>query len=142
MRVCVVVPSYYPAFCYGGPILSIHSTCKALANRGTEVFVSTTNANGASKLDVPVNEFQRFSKNHHVKYYDDTIVGRFSWQFSRNISYDIKCADVVKIEDIFSTYVPITLLHCALNKKRVMLSVRGVLSNWALKSKKRILKKH
>ena len=118
MRLCVVVPSYYPAFGYGGPIVSIHNTCKALAKQGVEVFVSTTNANGNCKLDVPVNEFQRFANNYHVKYYNDTILGRFSWQFLCNISADIRAGDIIKIEDVFSTYVPITLFFCALYKRR------------------------
>jgi len=140
MKLCVVVPSFYPAFIYGGPIVSIHNTCRALADLGVEIFVSTTNANGVGKLDVPVNQFQRLAENYYVKYYDDTIVGRFSWQFSFNIAEDIRACDVVKVEDIFSTYVPITLFFSMLYKKKVMLSVRGVLSKWALKSQKKILK--
>ncbi len=140
MKLCVVVPSFYPAFIYGGPIVSIHNTCRALADQGVEVFVSTTNANGVGKLDVPVNQFQRLAENYNVKYYDDTVVGRFSWQFSFNIAADIRVCDVVKVEDIFSTYVPITLFFSMFYKKKVMLSVRGVLSKWALKSQKKIFK--
>lgn len=140
MKLCVVVPSFYPAFIYGGPIISIHNTCQALADQGVEVFVSTTNANGESKLNVPVNQFQQLAKNYNVKYYDDTIVGRFSWQFFFNIAADIKACDVVKVEDIFSTYVPITLFFSVFYKKKVMLSVRGVLSRWALNSRKKIFK--
>jgi glycosyltransferase involved in cell wall biosynthesis len=141
MRLCVVVPSFYPATIYGGPIVSIEHTCNALSKRGVEVYVSTTNANGAEKLRVQTNIFNMFSKNYFVKYYDDTVVGRFSWSFCRYISGDIKKSDVVKIEDIFSTYVLVALFFCFFHKKKIMLSVRGVMSAWALASKKRLFKK-
>ena len=54
MRVLHVVPSYYPAVRYGGPIVSVHALCKALARRGYDVHVFTTNVDGDSESDVPV----------------------------------------------------------------------------------------
>ena len=52
MRVCIIVPSYYPAIVYGGPIVSIHSVNRELSENGTKVYVSTSNANGDKKLKV------------------------------------------------------------------------------------------
>ena len=54
MRIVHVVPTYLPARRYGGPIVSVHGLCKALAARGHEVDVFTTNVDGNSTLDVPV----------------------------------------------------------------------------------------
>jgi glycosyltransferase involved in cell wall biosynthesis len=54
MRVLHVVPSYIPAYRYGGPIHSVHGLCKALAARGHRVDVATTNVDGDSVSDVPV----------------------------------------------------------------------------------------
>ena len=51
-----MVPSYLPAWRYGGPIRSVHGLCKALAQAGHEVEVFTTNADGPGELDVPVAE--------------------------------------------------------------------------------------
>src|SRR5207248_6610018 len=51
-----VVPTYLPAQRYGGPIFAVHGLCRALAARGHEVTVFTTNVDGASVSDVPVNE--------------------------------------------------------------------------------------
>jgi glycosyltransferase involved in cell wall biosynthesis len=42
MKVLHVVPSYLPAWQHGGPIRSVHGLCKALAARGHEVSVFTT----------------------------------------------------------------------------------------------------
>lgn len=141
MKVCTIVPSYYPATVYGGPIVSIHRCSIQLSTLGIEVNVSTSNANGGSKLDVVPNVFHKFQDNYHVKYYDDTIVGRFSWRFIVSVWKDIKQCDVVKIEDIFSTYIPPSLLYAKLFRKPFIVSPRGVLSAWSLASKRSLLKK-
>jgi len=54
MRILHVVPSYIPAWRYGGPIKSVHGLCKGLAKSGHEVHVYTTNADGPKRLDVPL----------------------------------------------------------------------------------------
>ncbi len=54
MRILHVVPSYYPAVRYGGPIRSVHGLCVALAGRGHDVHVYTTNADGGGVSDVPI----------------------------------------------------------------------------------------
>jgi glycosyltransferase involved in cell wall biosynthesis len=55
MRVLHVVPSYLPAVRYGGPIYSVHALCRALAARGHDVHVFTTNVDGPGISDVPLN---------------------------------------------------------------------------------------
>ncbi len=54
MRVLHVVPSYYPAVRYGGPIVSVHGLCKALVRRGHDIHVFTTNVDGDTESNVPV----------------------------------------------------------------------------------------
>ena len=54
MRVLHVVPTYLPALRYGGPVRSIHGLCRALARRGHDVHVFTTNVDGPGELDVPL----------------------------------------------------------------------------------------
>lgn len=54
MRILHVVPTYLPATRYGGPIVAVHGLCKALAARGHEVDVFTTNVDGAGVSDVTV----------------------------------------------------------------------------------------
>lgn len=141
MRICVVVPSYYPALVYGGPIVSIHSVNKEIASSKVQVFVSTTNANGDRKLEVDTNKYIKFSDNYFVKYYNDTIVGRLSIPFVLSVWRDIKSTDLVRIEDIFSLYIPPALFYAALLKKPMVVSPRGVLSTWSLTNKRPLLKK-
>lgn len=53
MRVLHVVPTYLPATRYGGPIRSVHGLCRALAARGHDVHVFTTNVDGPGVSAVP-----------------------------------------------------------------------------------------
>src|SRR5687767_11328021 len=54
LRILQVVPAYFPAVRYGGPIRSVHGLCRALVRRGHEVHVYTTNVDGPANLDVPI----------------------------------------------------------------------------------------
>jgi len=54
MRILHVVPSYFPAVRYGGPIVSVHGLCKAFAQRGHDVHVFTTNVDGKTDSQVPL----------------------------------------------------------------------------------------
>jgi hypothetical protein len=46
LRIAHVVPSFVPAWRYGGPIESVHQLCKHLAGAGCEVEVLSTGADG------------------------------------------------------------------------------------------------
>jgi glycosyltransferase involved in cell wall biosynthesis len=50
-----LVPSYWPAVRYGGPIRSVHGLCKGLAGLGHRVTVLTTDVDGPGRLDVPTD---------------------------------------------------------------------------------------
>lgn len=54
MKIAHVVPTYWPAVRYGGPIFSVHGLCKSLVANGIEVDVYTTNVDGDGVLEVPV----------------------------------------------------------------------------------------
>jgi hypothetical protein len=51
-----VTPIYEPAYVYGGPARSLPMLCRSLVRAGAEVTVLTTNANGATDLDVPLGQ--------------------------------------------------------------------------------------
>ena len=139
LKILVVIPSYYPATAYGGPIFTSLHTCEELAKIGLEVRVSTTNANLTSRLDIETNKWIHLSKNFFVKYYNETVIGRFSLQLYLNIFNDIKQADAIHIQGIFDTPTPISLLYAKLYKKSVLLSPHGSFCDWGLKQS-RILK--
>lgn len=55
MRILHVVPSYLPAWRYGGPIRSVHGLARAQVAAGHAVEVLTTDADGPGRLDVPTD---------------------------------------------------------------------------------------
>jgi glycosyltransferase involved in cell wall biosynthesis len=55
LRILQVVPAYYPAVRYGGPIRSVHGLSVALTARGHDVHVYTTSIDGPANLDVPLD---------------------------------------------------------------------------------------
>ena len=133
MKLLLVVPSFYPATVYGGPIFSTLHTCQELSTvDDIEVFVSTTNANMNTKLDVEVNSWQKFAESFFVKYYNETKVNMLSLSLLFNLWRDIKQADIVHSQYMFSTPTPIALFYAKLFSKPVMLSPRGALCKWCL----------
>lgn len=54
LRILQVVPAYYPAVRYGGPIRSVHALAKTLVERGHEVHVFTSSMDGSKDLEVPL----------------------------------------------------------------------------------------
>ncbi len=140
MRICLVSSSFYPATFYGGPISATWGLSKKLAQKGIEVYVSTTNANGVSKLDVNVNMFIEKDENLFVKYYNEQIINKLSFAFIFGIWSDIKKSDVVYIQYLFHYSVFISLLFAFLLRKKVILCPRGSLSSWGLSYKHKWIK--
>ena len=56
LRILHVVPTYLPAVRYGGPIVAVHGLCRALAERGHDVSVFTTNVDGDGTVDATPGE--------------------------------------------------------------------------------------
>ncbi len=141
LKINLIISSFYPAVIYGGPIFSTLYACKELVKLDDiEIYVSTTNTNMTKRLDVKTNKFLDFSTNLYVKYYNETIIGKFSTMLLLNIFKDIKKNDVVHIQGIFNTPIPVSLLSARLQKKPVILSSRGSLGNWVMSQGNRFKK--
>ncbi|MBF0152873.1 MAG: glycosyltransferase [Magnetococcales bacterium] len=56
LRILHVVPTYIPAWRYGGPIRSVHGLCRSLVRQGHEVHVFTSSMDGPGELDVPLGQ--------------------------------------------------------------------------------------
>ena len=133
MKINLIIPSFYPAVVYGGPIFSTLYTCEELSKlNNLEVYVSTTNANMDSYLDVETNKWIKIKDNFFVKYYYDTKLNKFSLPLAINIWKDIKNADIIHIQSIFSTSTIISLFYAKMFKKPIVLSPRGQFGNWCL----------
>ena len=135
MKICLISSSFYPATFYGGPISATWDLSKKLAEKGNEIFVSTSNANGKSKLIVESNKYLRKEKNVFVKYYNEQIINKFSLAFILGVWSDIKKTDVVYIQYLFHYTVLLSLLFASLQGKRVIICPRGSFSTFTLNNK-------
>jgi glycosyltransferase involved in cell wall biosynthesis len=78
MRILHVIPSYLPAVRYGGPIFATHGLCKALAARGHEVQVFTTNIDGPGNSPTPIGVPVHL-ESVRVRYFPCPLLRRLYW---------------------------------------------------------------
>ena len=132
MTILQIVPSYKPAFVYGGPIYSISALCEAQAALGHTVSVFTTNANGASNLDLPLGIVQSVN-NINVTYFpritgDHTHISPKLWL---RLWRDAHKYDVIHLHSWWS----VLMIGCAWILKikgvRFVFSPRGMFSNYS-----------
>lgn len=130
MRVLHVVPSFYPAHVYGGPIEITHKLCLHLSALCCEVRVLTTDANGAGAIDVPNTEDVTLAPNFSVRYCRRVARDAVSPQLLAALPSAIRWADVVHLTAVYSfTTIP-TLMLCRLIGKPVVWSPQGSLKRW------------
>jgi glycosyltransferase involved in cell wall biosynthesis len=133
MRILHVIPSYKPAYIYGGPIESVSRLCEKLVEAGAKVDVFTTTANGKNELDVESNReididkvsviyFKRITK-------DPTHISLALWWqlLKKCLDYDI-----VHIHSWWNPLVIISAAICHLRGARVVVSPRGMLSQYII----------
>ena len=137
MRVCLVSSSFYPATFYGGPISATWDLSKKLAEKGYEIYVSTTNANGKERLkNIDTKNYAKLDENIYVRYYHEQLINIFSFSFLVNIFSDIKKSDVVYVQYLFHYTVVFSLFFAWVLKKKVIICPRGSFSSFTLENNK------
>jgi glycosyltransferase involved in cell wall biosynthesis len=140
MRVCLVSSSFYPATFYGGPISATWDLSKKLAEKGNEIYVSTTNANGTKKLNVECDKYLKKEQNVFVKYYNEQLLNKFSFAFLYGIWSDIKKSDVVYIQYLFHYTVLAALFCSVIQRKKIIICPRGSFSGFTLNNRLTFIK--
>ncbi len=139
MKILHIVPSYKPAYIYGGTIESISRLCEALVNAGVEVKVFTTTANGNKELEVEPDKlynvdgvtviyFKRIFK-------DPVYISPALW---KQLYREGKQYDVVHIHSWWNILVMIAALICRLKKIKTIISPHGMMSDYILQHFKQI----
>jgi len=102
LRILHVVPTYYPAVRYGGPIRSVHGLATALVRRGHEVHVYTTSVDGPDDLNVPLGQPVNLD-GVWVHYFPVPALRRLYW--APQLATALKCTvggfDVAHLHSIF-----------------------------------------
>ncbi len=134
MKLLEIIPTYKPAFIYGGAVTAISLLCEALvAENNIQVTVLSTTANGKAELPefsreptivdgVPVYYFRRWTKDH----------SQFSpgllWWLWRNI----KQYDAIHIHSWWNLSVLFATTICILRGVKPILSPHGMLSPFTI----------
>lgn len=131
MKILCVIPSYYPAFKYGGPIASVHNLNKVLVKKGIDVMVYTTNVGLKDKVlvnkEVDIDGVK-------ITYFDFfkifEFLGPTGWQFSIFLTKVLKRTipdfDLVYISAIWNYPTAATAYYCRKYKKPYIIAPRGV----------------
>ena len=135
IHICFVASSFYPAIIYGGPILSNYNLCKVVNSDTCTIQILTTNANGKTRLKVNTEKNQSLSKYLKIRYFNETIIGRFSRSFLFQAGQYFKSCDLIHCSDIFSTTYLISVFHSIRFKKNILISTRGTLANYGFKNR-------
>lgn len=100
MKILHIVPTYLPARRYGGPIVAVHGLCRALARRGHEVTVFTTNVDGDGESDVPLGT-DVVLDGVHVRYFASPMRRLYWSPGMRRALQDVNAFDVVHNHSVF-----------------------------------------
>lgn len=140
MKILQVVPSYWPAMRFGGPIFSLFSLNKAIVRKGIDLTVYTTNVELGG--EVLTNE-EISIEGIKVKYF--TFVkslewlGPTGWQFSpvmkNALKISIKDFDLIYIVGIWNYPVAMAARCCLRYKKPYIISPRGMLYPFTMGTK-------
>ena len=102
MKILHVVPSFYPAHVYGGPIESVYALCRHSAAQGCAVRVLTTDANGLDRvLEVETSRETTLAGNVQVSYCRRLARHSVSLQLLGCLLEYIRWADVVHLTAVY-----------------------------------------
>ncbi len=141
MQILHVVPTYLPATRYGGPIVAVHSLCRALAACGHAVEVFTTSIDGPTDTVVPYDRPVMLD-GVKVRYFASRRLRRLSYAPSlmQSLYDEISGADIVHLHSAFlwPTWRAARLSH----RRRIpyVVSPRGMLVKTLIASRNRLIK--
>src|SRR5262249_49765833 len=141
MRILHVVPTYLPAVRYGGPIFSVHGLCRALAARGHDVHVVTTNIDGSGESAAPIGVPVRLD-GVTVRDFRSPLLPRLSWApaLGQTLAREAAAFDVLHLHSVFLW--PTWAAARSARRARVpyLISPRGMLVKELIERRNRLVK--
>ena len=142
MKILFVVPSYKPAYIYGGPVVVIAELAETLVRMGHSVTVYTTTANGKTELEmtgekpvlvdgVSVHYFRRITKDH-------THISPALWNM---LDRHVRAFDAVHVHSWWNFLVLGAVAVCKKHGIKPTLSPHGMFSDYILETNNSMKKK-
>jgi glycosyltransferase involved in cell wall biosynthesis len=130
MNILQIVPSFYPAFVYGGPIHSVHGLARALVDQGCNVRVLTTDACGRDRtLEVDTRR-EVDVDGMGVRYCHRLVPHAFAPVLLRELAPMMRWANVVHLNAVYSFPTVPALSVARVLDKPLVWSPRGALQRW------------
>lgn len=140
MKILHVVPTYFPATRYGGPIVAVHGLCKALVARGNRVDVLTTNVDGDHVSDVPLDKPTALD-DVNVHYFPSSLNRiYYSPAMRRHLHKHVSEFDIVHAHSVFLWPTAAAARAAHTHKVPYVISPRGMLVPELIQRKSRIAK--
>ena len=141
MRIIHVVPFYLPATRYGGPVSVVEGLCKALARRGHEVSVFTTNMDGAGESSVPLETpVERDGVTLH--YYRVAKLRRVVWvpRLLLGLARELDASSVLHLHSVFTFPTTAVARLARLRRVPYVVSPHGALVARFMRQKSQLAK--
>ena len=132
MKILTIVPSYKPAYVYGGPIRSIAALCESLVEAGHKVTVYTTMANGDLELNVEAGK-EYLVDGVKVIYFKRVTKGNsnLSPQLLRSLCRYVAQFDIVHIHSWWNMVTIPAVWICLHKGVTPLISPRGTLTRYS-----------
>jgi len=134
IKILMFIP--YVGSNYGGTSKAVTELVQEVSSLGISIDIITTNANGLTKLNMPLNIWIR-EQNYRIRYFfcwyqNDFIISPslINWLISHVSEYDI-----VHTNTVFSPLVLLTHWVCKLRQISYIVTPHGMLEPWALSYK-------
>lgn len=138
MKILIVTASYKPAYVYGGPIRSLAALAEGLVGEGIDVTVLTTNANGSTRLDIPLRQ-PVLVDGVEVYYYPLAPISLGSFDYSPQLAQaceaQVKQFDLVVLQALWSHAAGPIVSACKRYNVPYVISLRGQLMPWSINHK-------
>lgn len=133
MKVLHVIPSYEPAWAFGGTVTATSQLCRGLVRQGVDVTVYTTDADGkGGHLNVPLNQPVDLGGVKVWYFHCDFGVRKvfYSRGLSRKLRETVKGFDLVHVSAIWQWIGVDVYKFCKLYAKPYIVTPHGSLSPW------------
>jgi glycosyltransferase involved in cell wall biosynthesis len=131
VKILHVIPSFYPAHRYGGPIESVYDLCRHTAAQGHQVRVLTTTADGPGPVLYPSTTVRTLPGGIEVTYCRLLAADSVSATLIRALPRLVGWADVVHLTAVYSFPTIPVLIAARAAGKPVVWSPRGSLQRWS-----------
>jgi len=142
VRILHVVPSYLPAYRYGGTVFATHALCAALVRAGCAVTVFTTDVDGVGNSAVPLGVPVK-RDGVEIRYFPSRWLRRlyYSPQMKRVLESECATFDIVHLHSVYLWPTWAAARAALRSRTPYLLAPRGMLVRELIERKSALVKK-